>query len=139
MYRWDREITSGKVMARKAGEIALQYWNRGVTAERKADASPVTVADKEAERAISRAIEEEFPEDGLLGEEGSAKPSRSGRRWIIDPIDGTRDFVRHYQRLSGALWLAGAPGARGASLWRNPQARHPLPADLARALSHEVL
>ena len=94
MYRWDREITSGKVMARKAGEIALQYWNRGVTAERKADASPVTVADKEAEKAISRAIEEEFPEDGLLGEEGSAKTSRSGRRWIIDPIDGTRDFVR---------------------------------------------
>jgi hypothetical protein len=48
---------------------------------------------------------------------------------------GTRDFLRHYQRLSGALWLAGEPGALSASLWRNPQARHPLPADLARALS----
>jgi hypothetical protein len=51
---------------------------------------------------------------------------------------GTRDFLRHYQRLSGALWLAGEPGAPQASLWRNPQARHPLPADLARALSNPV-
>ena len=51
---------------------------------------------------------------------------------------GTRDFLRHYQRLSGALWLAGAPGAPGASLWRNPQARHPLPSDLARALGDKA-
>jgi hypothetical protein len=47
---------------------------------------------------------------------------------------GVRDFLRHYQRLSAAVWLAGEPGAP-PSLWRNPQARHPLPADLARALS----
>jgi hypothetical protein len=52
---------------------------------------------------------------------------------------GARDFLRHYQRLSGALWLAGEPGAPQASLWRNPQARHPLPADLARALLNTVL
>jgi fructose-1,6-bisphosphatase/inositol monophosphatase family enzyme len=39
-------------------------------------------------------LENAFPEDGILGEEGSQKESRSGRRWIIDPIDGTRDFVR---------------------------------------------
>jgi len=47
---------------------------------------------------------------------------------------GTRDFQRHYQRLSGAVWLA-SDKAASPSLWRNPQARHPLPADLARALS----
>ena len=47
----------------------------------------------------------------------------------------TRDFLRHYQRMSGALWLAAEAGVPAASLWRNPQARHPLPADLARALS----
>ena len=51
---------------------------------------------------------------------------------------GTRDFLRHYQRLSGALWLAGEAGALRASLWRNPQARHTLPADLARALTNPV-
>src|SRR5258706_246600 len=43
---------------------------------------------------IALALEEAVPDDGLLGEEGAAKPSRSGRRWIIDPIDGTRDYVR---------------------------------------------
>ena len=53
---------------------------------------------------------------------------------------GAKDFLRHYQRLSGALWLAGEPGALGTDLWRNPQARHPLPADLAKALrSSQVL
>jgi len=52
---------------------------------------------------------------------------------------GTRDFLRRYQRLSAALWLTGAPGALQASLWRNPQARHPLPADLARALTSTVI
>jgi len=48
---------------------------------------------------------------------------------------GARDFLRQYQRLSGGLWLTGKPGEYRATLWRNPQARHPLPADLARALS----
>ena len=52
---------------------------------------------------------------------------------------GSRDFLRHYQRLSGVLWLAGEPGASRGSLWRNPQARHPLPVDLARALSGAVV
>jgi hypothetical protein len=48
---------------------------------------------------------------------------------------GVRDFLRHYQRLSGALWVDGGAGTSPATLWRNPQARHPLPADLARALT----
>jgi hypothetical protein len=48
---------------------------------------------------------------------------------------GVRDFLRHYQRLSAALWLAGEPATPVASLWRNPQARHPLPVDLARVLA----
>lgn len=51
---------------------------------------------------------------------------------------GARDFLRHYQRLSGALWLVGEPGAREIDLWRNPWARHPLPADLAKALSNTL-
>src|SRR5258708_30646031 len=82
------------IAARQAGSIALRYWNTGLTAETKSDASPVTLADRECERAIAHALEEAFPQDGLLGEEGATKDSRSGRRWIIDPIDGTRDFLR---------------------------------------------
>src|SRR5260221_4144044 len=82
------------IAARQAGSIALRYWNTGLTAETKSDAPPVALADRECERGIAHALEEAFPDDGLLGEEGSAKDSRSGRRWIVDPIDGTRDFLR---------------------------------------------
>ena len=72
----------------------MRYWSRGVIAEVKADESPVTVADREAERVIAAILSDAFPADGLLGEEGAARESHNGRRWIIDPIDGTRDFVR---------------------------------------------
>jgi fructose-1,6-bisphosphatase/inositol monophosphatase family enzyme len=54
----------------------------------------VTDADRANEELIVRLVTEHFPEDGLLGEEGSARPARSGRQWIIDPIDGTRDYLR---------------------------------------------
>lgn len=91
---YQREIESARRMARQAGEIALRYYEGKVEAEEKADRSPVTKADRECERLISRIISEEFPQDGILGEEGSSTVSRSGRRWLIDPIDGTRDFVR---------------------------------------------
>jgi histidinol-phosphatase len=93
-YKWHREVDLMGLVAKRAGDIALGYWNTGLTPETKSDASPVTIADRECEKAIAGAIEEAFPDDGLLGEEGAAKNSRSGRRWIIDPIDGTRDFVR---------------------------------------------
>jgi histidinol phosphatase-like enzyme (inositol monophosphatase family) len=81
-------------IARLAGELALRHYEGRIEAEEKSDHSPVTVADRECERLISRLISEQFPADGITGEEGASIPSRSGRRWLIDPIDGTRDFVR---------------------------------------------
>jgi histidinol-phosphatase len=81
-------------MAMHAGELAIGFQSRGIEAETKPDLSPVTVADRECERLIASRIRETFPGDGILGEEGSSQPSRNGRLWIIDPIDGTRDFVR---------------------------------------------
>ncbi|MGH9722086.1 MAG: inositol monophosphatase family protein [Bryobacteraceae bacterium] len=92
MYQNDRDLAVKA--AQRAGEIALSYWQQGIQAESKPDLSPVTVADRESERAIAAMIEAAFPEDGILGEEGANKASRNGRQWIIDPIDGTRDFVR---------------------------------------------
>ncbi len=74
--------------------VALDLQSQGIQAETKPDDSPVTPADRASERMIAEILEEAFPEDGILGEEGARKESRSGRRWIIDPIDGTRDFVR---------------------------------------------
>jgi histidinol-phosphatase len=91
---YQHELESALRIARRAGELALQYYEGKIEAEEKADLSPVTIADRECERLISRLISEEFPQDGIVGEEGASVPSRSGRRWLIDPIDGTRDFVR---------------------------------------------
>jgi histidinol phosphatase-like enzyme (inositol monophosphatase family) len=90
----ERELEVARMAARRAGELALAYQKEGVTAEIKADESPVTVADREAEKLIASILTEAFPEDGLMGEEGAGRTAASGRRWIIDPIDGTRDFAR---------------------------------------------
>jgi len=91
---WDKELEAAREAARLAGETALKFRQRGFAVEVKPDASPVTDADKECERVITRFLAETFPDDGVLGEEGARKESRSGRRWIVDPIDGTRDFSR---------------------------------------------
>lgn len=80
--------------AARAGAITLQHYQTAIAAETKADASPVTVADREAERTLRALIAARFPEDGILGEEhGVIRPDAS-RRWILDPIDGTRSYVR---------------------------------------------
>jgi histidinol phosphatase-like enzyme (inositol monophosphatase family) len=78
--------------AESAGEVTRGYF--GHTAVNfKGDGSEVTAADLAAERHIRDALEAAFPGDGILGEEGDDRPSRSGRRWIVDPIDGTRSFA----------------------------------------------
>jgi histidinol phosphatase-like enzyme (inositol monophosphatase family) len=89
-----REIDFARRIATAAGQNAIRIRANGITAETKSDDSPVTIADKDNERLIREGIEAEFPDDGILGEEGASKEGTSGRRWIIDPIDGTRDFVR---------------------------------------------
>ena len=91
---YERELEFARRIAMAAGANAKDIRARGVSAETKADTSPVTVADKENELIVREAIEREFPDDGILGEEGSSKAGASRRRWIVDPIDGTRDFVR---------------------------------------------
>lgn len=80
--------------ARKAGQTALRYFDGEFTIEWKSDCSPVTVADRETEQALRQMLLAAFPNDGFLGEEFGDTPGSSGFRWIIDPIDGTRSFVR---------------------------------------------
>ena len=79
--------------AKRAAALALRM-QPSVVAETKADNSPVTQADRECERVIAGMLAEAFPGDGVLGEEGARAESGNGRKWIIDPIDGTRDYVR---------------------------------------------
>jgi histidinol phosphatase-like enzyme (inositol monophosphatase family) len=88
--------------ARHAGEITNRYFKGSFVAERKADKSFVTAADREAEKYLRAQIEKAFPEDAILGEEEGEKPGRSKRRWILDPIDGTYSFV-HGVPLYGVL------------------------------------
>ena len=90
-------------MARRAGELILGYYQRDdLAVELKGDQSPVTAADRGAEQLIRKAIESEFPGDGVLGEEFGETPSQSGYRWILDPVDGTKSFV-HGVPLFGTL------------------------------------
>jgi histidinol-phosphatase len=91
---FEQELEVARAVAMAAGELALEHQRRGVSPEAKPDLSPVTIADKESERLIVERIRQAFPADGILGEEGSDAGGSSGRRWIIDPIDGTRDFLR---------------------------------------------
>jgi len=80
-------------IAGEAGEITLKYFCSSFEVETKHDGSEVTIADREAETHLRRRISEQFPEDGILGEEEKEYVGTSGRRWIIDPIDGTYSFV----------------------------------------------
>jgi histidinol phosphatase-like enzyme (inositol monophosphatase family) len=79
--------------ARLAGAVALRHWRTGLAPDIKGDGSPVTLADREAERAVRGWIAGHFPDDAILGEEFPETPGTSGRTWLLDPIDGTRAFV----------------------------------------------
>ena len=81
------------VLARGAGDITLNYFRKQPETSTKSDGSYVTIADREAEAYLRKQISERFPDDGILGEEEGELKGRSGRRWIIDPIDGTFAFV----------------------------------------------
>jgi len=80
-------------LARGAGEITLKYFRKTPETTTKTDGSYVTIADREAEAYMRKEIAARFPDDGVLGEEEGESHGRSGRRWIIDPIDGTFAFV----------------------------------------------
>lgn len=80
--------------AKVAGEVILPYFRTTVAVETKADRTPVTAADRAAEQAIVETLQHRFPAYGVLGEEFGAQPGREDARWIIDPIDGTQNFIR---------------------------------------------
>jgi len=79
--------------ALEAGQLTRRFFQKNVSVELKGDDSPVTVADREAERLLRERIAGAFPEDGILGEEFDEQPGQSGYRWIVDPIDGTKSFI----------------------------------------------
>jgi histidinol phosphatase-like enzyme (inositol monophosphatase family) len=117
------------------GNAALAHYGRRLAVETKADGSPVTIADKEGEAAARAWIAQRFPNDGILGEELGEQVGGT-RRWLLDPIDGTKSFVRRVPLwgslvavCEGDTVLAGAAhfpavgelmaAARGEGCWWN--------------------
>lgn len=93
MAQWREELAEAIEIAEAGGAVTLEYFRTGTAVERKADRSPVTVADRESERVMRGILRDRFPDDGVLGEEAGEDAGGSGRRWILDPIDGTRSFI----------------------------------------------
>jgi histidinol phosphatase-like enzyme (inositol monophosphatase family) len=78
-----------------AGKITLEYFQTPFELELKADASPVTIADRRAEHSLREAISRRYPDHAIVGEEeGETGPPNARHRWVLDPIDGTASFVR---------------------------------------------
>jgi histidinol-phosphatase len=89
----DRRLEVAIAAARAAGEVALRHFRTDLRVEFKDDRSPVTRADRECEQRIIEVIRAAFPSHGFVGEELGEHPG-AGPRWIIDPIDGTKNFIR---------------------------------------------
>jgi histidinol-phosphatase len=126
--------------ARAAEDIIRHYYLGQFDVEHKADDSPVTVADVECEKAIKRVLSAAYPEHGFYGEELGRESADAEYVWLIDPIDGTKSFVRGYPFFSTQIALmhrgelvcgvSNAPlfnggematAAKGAGAWLNDQ------------------
>ena len=87
------DIALAHRLADAARAAILPHYRAGLASERKADASPVTLADRAAEEAMRRIIKAECPRDAIHGEEFGAETGSSSRTWVLDPIDGTTSFL----------------------------------------------
>lgn len=129
-------LSAAAELACLVGATAVRHFRRDVAVERKQDGSPVTIADREGEQVAREWLARRFPRDAVLGEEFGATPGQSGRTWILDPIDGTKTFVRGVPLwgslvalVEGDEVLAGAAAfpavaetvsaARGEGCWHN--------------------
>lgn len=105
--------TTIEAIAREAGELALDHFRRLPTlaVESKGPLDLVTRADREVEGFITQRLRSAFPGDGIYGEEGASVSATTGRTWVIDPIDGTFNFVRGGDQwaISIGLYENGAP------------------------------
>jgi 3'(2'),5'-bisphosphate nucleotidase len=103
------ELAVAERAAREAGELVATYYERGpIAADQKPDGSPVTEADRAAGAWITAVLRAAFPGDWILSEEEADDPARLSRRrvWIVDPLDGTRDFVARTGQFSVHVGLA---------------------------------
>lgn len=90
---WSRYLAVAHDLADAAGEVVRRHFRTPVTVETKADRSPVTIADREAEAAMRRLLAERCPDHRVIGEEYGDDPRTDGPVWCLDPIDGTKAFI----------------------------------------------
>ena len=110
-------------LAQQAGELALSM-RQGIT-QLDTKSSPtdvVTAADEAVERLLVDALTRARPQDGILGEEGGGRPGTSGVRWVIDPIDGTVNYLYGIPQWSVSLGVEDADGAAVGVVWDPPKA-----------------
>jgi histidinol-phosphatase len=99
------ELQAALEAARRGAEIARSLYQRNVEVRIKADKSPVTEADVRCELAIREILETRFPDYGFYGEETGSRAENAEFVWLVDPIDGTKAFVREYQMFSTQIAL----------------------------------
>jgi histidinol phosphatase-like enzyme (inositol monophosphatase family) len=87
-------LSLAQELAVEAGSVTLEIFGSVLVAETKGDGTPVTIADRAAERLLRERILARFPHHGILGEEFGEENPGASIRWILDPIDGTRSFIR---------------------------------------------
>lgn len=129
-------LDAAQAIATQSTEVILEHFRSGVEVHNKADASPVTVADRAAESAIRQAISDRFPDHGIMGEEHGAANLDREYVWVVDPIDGTKSFIsgvplfgtlvgvlRHGRPVAGVIHMPGLretfAGAPGLGSWFN--------------------
>ncbi|MBV6400111.1 MAG: Histidinol-phosphatase [Anaerolineales bacterium] len=91
----DSYLNFARQLAYRAGRITLSYYNKGIRYDQKKDESPVTAADRATEQFIRGEIEKSHPSHAIVGEEyGEKAGAKNPFRWIVDPIDGTKSFMK---------------------------------------------
>ena len=105
---YERELEVALETAREAGAVLLRHYEEGTEAWEKSDDNPVTHADLESDRTITARLRAAFPDDALLSEETAADPTRTAARraWIVDPMDGTKEFTKRIPEFAVSIALA---------------------------------
>jgi myo-inositol-1(or 4)-monophosphatase len=105
---YQRELQVALDAAREAGEILLRHYHGGTETWEKSEDNPVTLADLESDRAIDARLRAAFPDDGVLSEESVSDPARVEKRrvWIVDPMDGTKEFTKKIPEFAVSIALA---------------------------------
>jgi 3'(2'), 5'-bisphosphate nucleotidase len=102
-----RELSCASEAAKRAGQVLLERFRTGLQVERKAGNEPVTEADRASERVVIEGLQAQFPDDGYLSEEQPDHASyvEHRRAWVIDPLDGTKDYVAGREGFSVMIGL----------------------------------